>query len=40
MKPGEHKTVQARSFCAIPEVLAFLNNYIVFAEKDEDRKYV
>ena len=30
-----------RSFCAIPQVLAFLKDYIVFAEKDEElHKYI
>lgn len=30
-----------KSFCAIPQVLAFLKDYIVFAEKDEElNKYV
>jgi len=30
-----------RSFCAIPQVLAFLKDYIVFAEKDEElNKYI
>ena len=25
-----------KAFCAIPQVLAFLKDYIVFAEKDEE----
>jgi hypothetical protein len=30
-----------KSFCAIPQVLAFLKDYIVFAEKDEElNKYI
>lgn len=33
--------VKVRSFCAIPQVLAFLKDYIVFAEKDEElNKYI
>jgi type I restriction enzyme R subunit len=32
---------KVKSFCAIPQVLAFLKDYIVFAEKDEElNKYV
>ena len=32
---------KVRSFCAIPQVLAFLKDYIVFAEKDEElNKYI
>ena len=32
---------KVKSFCAIPQVLAFLKDYIVFAEKDEElHKYV
>ncbi|NTW84406.1 MAG: type I restriction endonuclease subunit R, partial [Chlorobiaceae bacterium] len=32
---------KVKSFCAIPQVLAFLNDYIVFAEKDEElNKYI
>ena len=32
---------KVKSFCAIPQVLAFLKNYIVFAEKDEElNKYI
>lgn len=32
---------KAKSFCAIPQVLAFLKDYIVFAEKDEElNKYI
>ncbi|HEX9584771.1 MAG TPA: HsdR family type I site-specific deoxyribonuclease, partial [Gammaproteobacteria bacterium] len=32
---------KVRSFCAIPQVLAFLKDYIVFAEKDEElHKYI
>ena len=30
-----------KSFCAIPQVLAFLKEYIIFAEKDEElNKYI
>jgi type I restriction enzyme, R subunit len=33
--------VKIKSFCAIPQVLAFLKDYILFAEKDEElNKYV
>ena len=33
--------VKAKSFCAIPQVLAFIKDYIVFAEKDEElNKYI
>ena len=32
---------RVKSFCAIPQVLAFLRDYIVFAEKDEElNKYI
>ena len=32
---------KVRSFCAIPQVLAFLKDYIIFAEKDEElNKYI
>lgn len=32
---------KAKSFCAIPQVLGFLKDYIVFAEKDEElNKYI
>jgi type I restriction enzyme, R subunit len=32
---------KVRSFCAIPQLLAFLRDYIVFAEKDEElNKYI
>lgn len=32
---------KVKSFCAIPQVLAFLKDFIVFAEKDEDlHKYI
>ena len=32
---------KVRTFCAIPQVLAFLKDYIVFAEKDEElNKYI
>ena len=32
---------KAKSFCSIPKVLAFLKDYIVFAEKDEElNKYI
>ena len=32
---------KVKSFCAVPQVLAFLKNYIVFAEKDEElNKYI
>ena len=32
---------KVKSFCAIPQVLAFLKDYIVFAEKDEELdKYI
>ena len=32
---------KVKSFCAIPQVLAFIKNYIVFAEKDEElNKYI
>ncbi len=27
---------KVKSFCAIPQALAFLKEYIVFAEKDEE----
>ncbi len=42
-KDGEVGKLEAkvRSFCAIPQVLAFLKDYIVFAEKDEElNKYI
>ena len=33
--------VKVKSFCAIPQVLAFLKDYIIFVEKDEElNKYV
>jgi len=33
--------VKVKSFCAIPQVLAFLKNYIVFAEQNEElNKYI
>lgn len=33
--------VKVKSFCAIPQVLVFLKDYIVFAEKDEElNKYI
>ena len=33
--------VKIKSFCAIPQVLAFLKDYIIFAEKDEElNKYI
>jgi type I restriction enzyme R subunit len=33
--------VKVKSFCAIPQVLAFLKDYIVFAERDEElNKYI
>jgi type I restriction enzyme R subunit len=33
--------LKVKTFCAIPQVLAFLKDYIVFAEKDEElNKYV
>ena len=33
--------VKVKSFCAIPQVLAFLKDYIIFAEKDEElNKYI
>ena len=32
---------KVKSFCAIPQVLAFLKDYIIFAEKDEElNKYI
>lgn len=32
---------KVKTFCAIPQVLAFLKDYIVFAEKDEElNKYI
>ncbi len=32
---------KVKSFCAIPQVLAFLKDYIVFAEKDKEmNKYI
>ncbi|MGI5870076.1 MAG: type I restriction endonuclease subunit R [Kiritimatiellia bacterium] len=38
--PGQLET-KVKQFCAIPQVLAFLKDYIVFAEKDEDlNKYI
>ena len=38
--PGKLET-KVKSFCAIPQVLAFLKEYIVFAEKDEElNKYI
>jgi type I restriction enzyme, R subunit len=38
--PGRLET-KVKSFCAIPQVLAFLKDYIVFAEKDEElNKYI
>ncbi len=38
--PG-HLETKVKSFCAIPQVLAFLKEYIVFAEKDEElNKYI
>ncbi len=42
-KDGEVGKLEAKvkSFCAIPQVLAFLKDYIVFAEKDEElNKYI
>ncbi|MEZ5613805.1 MAG: HsdR family type I site-specific deoxyribonuclease [Rhodocyclaceae bacterium] len=42
-KDGEVGKLEAkvRSFCAIPQVLAFLKDYIIFAEKDEElNKYI
>ncbi|MFZ1573719.1 MAG: HsdR family type I site-specific deoxyribonuclease, partial [Chromatiaceae bacterium] len=42
-KDGEVGKLEAKvkSFCAIPRVLAFLKDYIVFAEKDEElNKYI
>lgn len=42
-KDGEVGKLEAKvkSFCAIPQVLAFLRDYIVFAEKDEElNKYI
>ena len=42
-KDGEVGKLEAKvkSFCAIPQVLAFLKDYIVFAEKDEElSKYI
>lgn len=42
-KDAEVGKLEARvkSFCAIPQVLAFLKDYIVFAEKDEElNKYI
>ena len=42
-KDGEVGKLEAKvkSFCAIPQVLAFLKDYIVFAEKDEElNKYL
>ncbi|MCO6466718.1 MAG: HsdR family type I site-specific deoxyribonuclease [Bradyrhizobiaceae bacterium] len=36
-----HLEAKVKSFCAIPQVLAFLKDYIVFAEKDEElNKYI
>ena len=33
--------VKVKSFCAIPQVLVFLKDYIIFAEKDEElNKYI
>ncbi len=38
--PGRLET-KVKTFCAIPQVLAFLKDYIVFAEKDEElHKYI
>ena len=38
--PGKLEA-KVKSFCAIPQVLAFLKEYIVFAEKDEElNKYI
>ncbi len=38
--PGQLEA-KVKSFCAIPQVLAFLKEYIVFAEKDEElNKYI
>lgn len=42
-KDGEVGKLEAKvkTFCAIPQVLAFLKDYIVFAEKDEElNKYI
>ncbi|MGB4333464.1 MAG: HsdR family type I site-specific deoxyribonuclease [Chromatiaceae bacterium] len=42
-KDGEVGKLEAKvkSFCAIPQMLAFLKDYIVFAEKDEElNKYI
>jgi type I restriction enzyme R subunit len=42
-KDGDVGKLEAKvkSFCAIPQVLAFLKDYIVFAEKDEElNKYI
>ncbi|CAG0956491.1 Type-1 restriction enzyme R protein [Burkholderiales bacterium] len=42
-KDGEVGKLESKvkSFCAIPQVLAFLKDYIVFAEKDEElNKYI
>lgn len=42
-KDGEVGKLEAKvkSFCAIPQLLAFLKDYIVFAEKDEElNKYI
>jgi type I restriction enzyme R subunit len=39
--PPGRLEAKVRSFCAIPQVLAFLKEYIVFAEKDEElNKYI
>ena len=44
--PGEQECPpsfesKVKSFCAIPQVLAFLKDYIIFAEKDEElNKYI
>ena len=38
---GGKLETKVKSFCAIPQVLAFLKDYIVFAEKDEElNKYI
>jgi type I restriction enzyme R subunit len=38
--PGRLET-KVKSFCAIPQVLAFIKDYIIFAEKDEElNKYI
>ncbi len=38
--PGRLET-KVKTFCAIPQVLAFLKDYIIFAEKDEElNKYI